>query len=478
MELTQAPFHTSLCDCTVTLSGSDGETPVQLPAHRLVLAKSSEVFARCIANWSHNDGTCVVDVSTTSIRISEALVHFAYFDRIPDDLADRDIVRLVVAADKYAMYPLVTACVRRWTIAHRTLEWQELVEILELPDVVLSSNVGVDTFVRTTLATDVRHRFRDLEHAWAQTEERQRFLRLPVRSVLDLFSWQDMKASEDAVLIAMMSWMRTRKSRDPAVLSALFSTLRVQHLSPCFLHDVLFKDPDLGTHVDRDVLYGVVEHRDTRTRKRPRLDSEPRPAARDKVSTEWTMPIGLVSGALHRLLASGVSGTVTLRSARTLYIRGVWWESFVHVAAEKGRSRIELLFGLTPSIRTDRLVAADAPELKVIYTPCDAYDAEGYVNMNGVLTQDHDPDPDIIDTWFRLDETQSRKFVAEVSGGDVSFCENTTLYSGLAFKVWNPRTIDWFERTVDLTFSVTAKSVDDVRDPINVDGILGGTRSS
>ena len=468
MESTQAhtrwrvPFHASLSDCIVVLSGSDEEKPVRCPAHKFVLSTSSEVFARSIANWSR-DGDCVVDVSTTSLRISEALVRFAYFNRIPDDLADRDVVRLVVAADKYAMSALVNACVRRWMIIHRTLEWQSIMDILELPDVVLSSNAGVDAFVKTTLATDVRHRFRDLERAWALSEERQRFMRLPVHSVLDLFSWRDMKASEDAVLIAMMSWMRT-KSLDPTVVSALFSTLRIPHLSPYFIHEVLRSDPDLGTLVDRDVLYGVIEHRDM-ARKRPRHASEPRLAARDKVMAVMTVPAGLVSGIVKRLVATGVSGTMTMRSHRIVYIEGVWWEIFLHVALETGSQKFEIAFGLVPSVRTDRIIDGKKQlNWTEIYKACEAFDVGRNVNMAGISTRDDDPDPDAL----RMDDTTSQKFIAEMSSSNVSFEKKTNCCSGVGIRAWTPCTLDWFERKVTLNFSVTTKSVDDIREPKDV----------
>ena len=331
--------QTRSSDCTVTLVGADGSSTY--PAHRSVLAGASEWFAVKLANWSDPDSPKLEVTTPASLDVLEELLRFAYFDRLSDGFPKKKIVWLLSAADMYMLPSLVGACVRRLVNVVGSLSWRRKLELLELPDSLVSSHPCVEAFMEGHLGALIRSAFLNLDVAWQKDETRKFFLALPAKHVLKLLSWLSRwrTATEDSVLMAMLSWIRNRKQEDAdddrGVVRALFTMLRVQCLSRTFLLGVLRQDPAFEQFVDdgvlRDVvLYdAVVQHRHKRPRKSTTADDDidiDMPTVRNRAPDHvmiWWVPVEKLAAANDILEDHLDPITVTLRGAATFFA-GIW----------------------------------------------------------------------------------------------------------------------------------------------------------
>ena len=394
-------------DCTVTLIGVDGSSTY--PAHRSVLAEASAMFKTKLANWSDPDSPKLEVSTPASLDVVEELLRFAYFDRLSDDFPKGKIVWLVFAADKYILPSLIEACVRRLVNVVGSLSWTRRFEILSLPDSLVSSHLCVEAFMEGHLRSLIICAFLDLDEAWQNVETRNFFLALPAKQVLKLLSSRYMKATEDSVLMAMLSWIRNRKQEDAdddrGVVRALFTMLRVQCLSRTFLLGVLRQDPAFEQFVDdgvlRDVvLYdAVVQHRHKRPRKSTTADDIDMPTVRNRAPDHvmiWRVPVEKLAAANDILEDHLDPITVTLLGPATFFA-GIWWRLVLHIGEYYGDDDEDdyenvVAVGLVPLIKIDR-IASVAESWSIVEHHGPAIDEDGELLMTGVL--DTTPGPDV-----------------------------------------------------------------------------------
>lgn len=136
----------SSSDCTVTLVGDEGSSTY--PAHVSVLAKASKMFAAKLGDWS-DPCSPKLEVTTTTLSVAEELLRFAYFGRLSKDFPNKDILLLIVDADRYAFPSLVEACVRRLVNVVETFGHTLRLQLHWLPDSLVSSHLCVEANIPT-----------------------------------------------------------------------------------------------------------------------------------------------------------------------------------------------------------------------------------------------------------------------------------------------------------------------------------------
>lgn len=410
-------------DCTVTLSGSGGETPVRYPGHRTVLEAASPVFRTSLRNWNNVDGSCNLDISAASVAVAEAILSFVHFGRLPDDVRIRDVVHVLLAADKYAIPRLVEDCVWRWGC--HDLIWSDRVAILNLPAAVFDAHHCVTVFVRNHVDPVVRDGFRDLETSWKYPALREWFLRLPATSVIALLSWTELAATEDAVLIAVLSWMQCQARVDQGTALSLFATLKLHRLSPTFLTGVLRTVGVFRPFVTQDVLYEVIKHgaRGQHKRRNVTQSSSPRPVANAQVTSDWRISMEHIESAFRTMEDLSAPWTVTLLGPKT-YFGGVWWEPVVQwerYESDDDSWRTATFIGVMPSIKTERLPAAGSvveSERVVLDNNTQRIDHAGEETFRGrKVAAFDDPTPDL----FRIPSLHKFELVIEIGLGERAF---------------------------------------------------------
>jgi hypothetical protein len=151
------------------------------------------------------------------------------------------------------------ACNQRFQgVAADDVSWADLHAFYSMPDTL---RAGVLKQAGEVFAGKLRAAYLCLEEAWRDDELRQQFCELPLGAVEALAALDELQVvSENTVATALATWLAHDLTGRQAAGKQLLGHIRLQHLSQCYVREVLPHLPGLGQHLTLEQALGVVQY--------------------------------------------------------------------------------------------------------------------------------------------------------------------------------------------------------------------------
>ncbi len=151
------------------------------------------------------------------------------------------------------------------------VSWADLHAFYSMPDTL---RAGVLKQAGEVFAAKLRAAYLCLEEAWRDDALRQQFCELPLGAVEALAALDELQVvSENTVATALATWLAHDPTGRQAAGKQLLGHIRLQHLSQCYVREVLPHLPGLGQHLTLEQLLGVVQYVQTPAASRGRLET-------------------------------------------------------------------------------------------------------------------------------------------------------------------------------------------------------------
>jgi hypothetical protein len=140
------------------------------------------------------------------------------------------------------------ACNRRFQgAAADGVSWADLHTFYNMPDTLRG---GVLKQAGEVFAAKLRAAYLHLEEAWREDALRGQFCGLPLGAVEALAALDELQVvSENTVAAALATWLAHGLPGRRAAGKQLLGLVRLQHLSQCYVREVLLHLPGLGEHL-------------------------------------------------------------------------------------------------------------------------------------------------------------------------------------------------------------------------------------
>jgi hypothetical protein len=164
------------------------------------------------------------------------------------------------------------ACNRRFQgAAADGVSWADLNTFYSMPDTLRG---GVLKQAGEVFAAKLRAAYLHLEEAWRDDALRLQFCELPLGAVEALAALDELRViSENTVAAALATWLAHDLPGRRAAGKQLLGLIRLQHLSQCYVREVLPRLPGLGEHLSVEQLLEALQYEKVPAVRRRHIES-------------------------------------------------------------------------------------------------------------------------------------------------------------------------------------------------------------